>query len=168
MDAEIHAKWAKLSAFGKSYPGAPPPANWGSQGFNVSMNVQDFQAKIPQFFNFIGSSVGNVHDATEVLVTKSADSPRKEKSAQLSSIIEEESSTVSASEEARIWKEVRSMVNQQFAEARAKLESNPVAQVNISKSANPTADVDIIDLISQSVASSRNHSHLSYLVPQPR
>ena len=44
-------------------------------------------------------------------------------------------------------------MNQQFAEARAKLENNPVAHVNISKSGNATADVDIIDLISQSVAS---------------
>ena len=67
--------------------------------------------------------------------------------------MDEESSTISPSEEARIRKEVRAVTNQQFAEARAKLESNPVAHVNTSKSGNATANVDIIDLISQSVAS---------------
>ena len=116
------------------------------------MNVQDSQAKIPQFFNLIGSNATNVHATTEVPITKSADSPiegksspnsapehpnrpgwywselgerwyktaetlDKEKSARLSSTIEEESSTISPSEEARIRKEVRSVVNQQFAEA---------------------------------------------------
>ena len=147
MDASIQAKWAKLPALRKPYPSAPPLANWGSQGFNVSTNVQDSQANIPQFFNFIESSAENVHAAIEVPVTRSDDSQRKEKSspnsaldhpsrpgwvwselgkrwyktaetlekeksAQLSSFIEEESSTVSSSEESRIWKEVRSVVNQ--------------------------------------------------------
>ena len=59
MDEDIQARWAKVSALRKSYPGAPPPVNWGSQGFNVTAQVaQDPQAKIPQFFNFIGSSSG--------------------------------------------------------------------------------------------------------------
>ena len=67
MDADIQARWANLSALRKSYPGAPPPANWGSQGFNVSTSVaQDSQAKIPQFFNFIGS---NADDAQAVKKT---------------------------------------------------------------------------------------------------
>ena len=48
MDADIQARWANLSALRKSYMGAPPPTNWGSQGFNVSTSVaQDFPAKIP-------------------------------------------------------------------------------------------------------------------------
>ena len=77
MDDSIQARWAKMSALRKSYLGAPPPANSGSQGFNVSSNVQDSQARILQFFNFIGSSSGNVNAAIEVPVTKSADSPMK-------------------------------------------------------------------------------------------
>ena len=57
IDANLQAKWANLSALRKPYPGAPPPSNWGSMGFNVSTSVvQDSQARIPQFFNFIGSS----------------------------------------------------------------------------------------------------------------
>ena len=50
-------------------------------------------------------------------------------------------------------------MKQQFAQARAnvlahaKLENTPVAQRNSSKSGNATAEVDVIDLISQSVAS---------------
>ena len=36
MDEDIQARWAKVSALRKSYPGAPPPANWGSMGFNVT------------------------------------------------------------------------------------------------------------------------------------
>ena len=67
---------------------------------------------------------------------------------ELQKALEETSSPLSPLEEARIRKEVRFVMNQQFAKARVKLESNPVAHVNISKSGN----VDIIDLISQSVA----------------
>ena len=44
-------------------------------------------------------------------------------------------------------------MKQQFAEARAKLESNPVVHGNVSKSGNTAADSDVIDLISQSVTS---------------
>ena len=58
MDETRQAKWAKLSALRKSYPGAPPPANWVPEGFNVSSAVQVSQATIPQFFNFVGSSSG--------------------------------------------------------------------------------------------------------------
>ena len=59
MDEDIQARWAKVSALRKSYPGAPPPANWGSMGFNVTTPMtQAAQAQIPQFFNFIGSSSG--------------------------------------------------------------------------------------------------------------
>ena len=45
------------------------------------------------------------------------------------------------------------MMKQQFTEARAKLESNPVAHGGSSKSGDATAEVDVIDLISQSIAS---------------
>ena len=59
MEAEIQARWANLSALKKSYLGAPPPANWVPKGMNVSkFAVQDSQATIPQFFNFVGSSSG--------------------------------------------------------------------------------------------------------------
>ena len=77
----------------------------------------------------------------------------KEESARLSSVTEEESSTISSTEKAQIRDEVRSVVNQQFAQARAKLETNLVTHVNTSKSGNATADIDVIDLISQSVVS---------------
>ena len=59
MEAEIQARWANLPPLKKSYPGAPPPANWVPEGINVSKSaVQDSQATLPQFFNFIGSSSG--------------------------------------------------------------------------------------------------------------
>ena len=61
--------------------------------------------------------------------------------------------TISPSEEARIREEVCNVMKQQFVEARAKLESNSVVHGNISKSGNTAADSDVIDLISQSVAS---------------
>ena len=156
----------------------------------MSTNVQDSQAKIPQFFNFIGSRTDDIQAANKTSVNVSASSsqipnsvpeeypetpcePRyyispfdrtkkmtydnplavKMERKELQKALEETSSTVSPLEEVRIRKEVRVVMNQQFAEARAKLENNPVAHVNISKSGNATADVDIIDLISQSVAS---------------
>ena len=72
MDADIQAKWANLSALRKSYPGAPPPANWGSQGFNVSTSVaQDSQAKIPKFFNFVGSSDADAQTVKKTFVNVS-------------------------------------------------------------------------------------------------
>ena len=59
MEAEIQARWSNLSPLKKSYLGAPPPANWVPEGINVSKSaVQDSQATIPQFFNFIGSTSG--------------------------------------------------------------------------------------------------------------
>ena len=59
MDEDIQARWAKVSALRKSYPGAPPPENWGSMGFNVTTPMTRVaQAQIPQFFNFIGSNSG--------------------------------------------------------------------------------------------------------------
>ena len=46
MDIDIQARWANVSALKKSYPGTPPPANWGSLGFNASTSVvQDSQAR---------------------------------------------------------------------------------------------------------------------------
>ena len=69
-------------------------------------------------------------------------------------IIEEEDSTISPEEEARIRAEVRAIMNQKFAIGHAKLESISVAQNEASvKSGAATSDVDVIDLISQSVAS---------------
>ena len=67
MDADIQARWANVSVLRKSYPGAPPLANWGSMGFNASTSVvQDSQARIPQFFNFMGSSSGVSQAAIQV------------------------------------------------------------------------------------------------------
>ena len=52
MDEAVKAKWAKFSALRA----------------NVSTSaVQAPQATIPQFFNFIGSSVGNVPTMTEII-----------------------------------------------------------------------------------------------------
>ena len=39
----------------KPYPGAPIPSV--DKGFNLGKKGQDQQARIPQFFNFIGSNV---------------------------------------------------------------------------------------------------------------
>ena len=67
MDANIQARWANVSALRKSYPGAPPQANWGSMGFNASTSVvQDSQTRIPQFFNYIGSSSSVSHATIQV------------------------------------------------------------------------------------------------------
>jgi len=82
----------------------------------------------------------------------------------LHEILEEETSqysgtTISPSEAAQIKAEVRKEMQEQFAQAcanvleHAKLEDNPMATKNISKYGNATADSDVIDLISQSVAS---------------
>ena len=74
MDESIQARWANLSALRKSYPCAPPPANWVPEGFNVSKSaVQDSQAIIPQFFNFVGSSSG----MPQITVQKPANMKRK-------------------------------------------------------------------------------------------
>ena len=64
------------------------------------------------------------------------------------------SSTISAEEEARIRAELCAVMNQKFGVGRAKLESNPIAQNEaLVKLGAATSDVDVIDLISQSVAS---------------
>ena len=73
MDADIQAKWVSLSALRKSYPGAPPPTNWVPQGVNVLTSVvQASQATIPQFFNFIESSAGNVQLVKKTIANVSA------------------------------------------------------------------------------------------------
>ena len=67
MDADIQARWGNVSVLRKSYPGAPPAANWGSMGFNASTSVvQDSQARIPQNFNFMVSSSGVSQAAIQV------------------------------------------------------------------------------------------------------
>ena len=59
-DARLHAEGVTVQALKKPYPGAPlPPVTMGSQGFNIGSSGQDSQARIPQFFNFIGSNAGN-------------------------------------------------------------------------------------------------------------
>ena len=186
----MHAEWVTVQALKKPYPGAPlPPVTMGSKGFNVGSSGQDFQARIPQFFNFVGSNVGNEHAVNKTPVNLSATTSMKSKSppestpelqkrpgwywseterewyktgetldkeraSRLSSIIEEDSSTISIEEEARIRAEVRAVMNKKFTVGRAKLEGNPVAQNEVFvKSGAATSDVDVIDLISQSVAS---------------
>ena len=53
----MHAEWVTVQALKKPYPGAPlPPVIMGWKGFNVGSSGQDSQARIPQFFNFVGSS----------------------------------------------------------------------------------------------------------------
>ena len=66
MDESIQARWAKVSTLRKSYPGAPPPANWVPEGFNISKSAnQASQATTPQFVNFIGSSSGMPQDTVQ-------------------------------------------------------------------------------------------------------
>ena len=51
----LHAEWGQGTALQKPHPGAPlPPA---TKEFNLGEQGQDHQAKIPQFFNLIGSNV---------------------------------------------------------------------------------------------------------------
>ena len=52
---DLHAEWVQGTALQRPYPGAPPPP--ATKGFNLGEQGQDQQAKIPQFFNFIGSNV---------------------------------------------------------------------------------------------------------------
>ena len=74
--------------------------------------------------------------------------------AELARTIEKESSTISPEEEARIRAEVREIMQKKFAVGRAKLESNPIAQnAAFEKSGTATSDTNVIDLITQSVAS---------------
>ena len=106
-------------------------------------HIQGPQAKIPQFFNFIGSSSGvsqaaspipaNVEENVSIfnlpqtmglppkLLEVYGQQMRNLKGNVESQPTEEESSTISSREEARIRAEVRSVMNQQFAIARAKL-----------------------------------------------
>ena len=56
----------RLSTLKKSYPGAPPPANWFPEGLNVISAAQVSQATIPQFFNFIGSSSGMMPPTVQI------------------------------------------------------------------------------------------------------
>ena len=60
--------------------------------------------------------------------------------------------TISPSEEARIREEVRTVMKEQFASARA----NVLARNKSSKTGNASAENEVIDLITQSVASLQN------------
>ena len=201
----MRSEWVIGTALKKPYPGAPNlPV---TTGFNMGNKGQEAQARIPQFFNFIGSRTDDAQAARRIRVNVTAslsripnsvpekypetqcepgyyicpfdgtkkmtsDNPlaleieRKElqkaleESARLNSTIEEESSTVSPEEAARIRAEVQAVMKQQFAKARAnvlahaKLESNPVASCKDSVySGTATANPEVIDLITQSVAS---------------
>ena len=78
----------------------------------------------------------------------------KEKTARLNSINEEDSSTISPEEEARIRAEVREIMQKKFAVGRSKLKSNPIAHnETIVKSGTANSDTNVIDLRTQSVAS---------------
>ena len=59
---------------------------------------------------------------------KTGETLDKQKSSRLNSILEEDSSTISPEEEARIKAEVREIMQKMFVVGRAKLENNPVAQ----------------------------------------
>ena len=70
-----------VQALKKPYPGAPLPlVTMGSKGFNVSSSGQDSQARIPQFFNFVGSNAGDGHTVNKSPVNVSATSSRISKS----------------------------------------------------------------------------------------
>ena len=66
MDMGLRSEWVTGQALRNPYPGAPIlPNNRGSMGFNARSKGRDSQAKIPQFFNFIGSNASEastVHD----------------------------------------------------------------------------------------------------------
>ena len=70
----LHAEWVQGTALQKPYPGAPIPSV--DKGFNLEKQGQDQQARIPQFFNFIGANVEKTapksgkSDAQAVLVTE--------------------------------------------------------------------------------------------------
>ena len=51
----LHAEWVQGTALQRPYPGAPLPS--ATEGFNLGEQGQEHQAKIPQFFNFVGSNV---------------------------------------------------------------------------------------------------------------
>ena len=53
----LRAEWVTGTALKKPYPGAPIPLV--TTGFNLGQKGQEFQARIPQFFNFAGSNAGN-------------------------------------------------------------------------------------------------------------
>ena len=162
------------------------------QWFNIP------KRRIPQFFNFMGSSAGNVQSvkktpttifvppsipvtypetqresgyyicpfdgtkkmtANNPLVLEKQREELQKSLEQYEETLQYSGTTISPSEVARIKGEVRKEMQEQFAQARtnvlayAKLEGNLVASKNISKSGNATADSDVIDLISQFVAS---------------
>ena len=73
---------------------------------------------------------------------------------ELETITEEESSTISPEEEARIKAEVHDIMQKKFAVGRAKLESNPIAQnETFVKSGTAISDTNVIKLVTQSVTS---------------
>ena len=66
----IRSEWITGQALKKPYPGAPiQPSKTGPMGFNAGLKNQDSQAKIPQFFNFIGSNVGEASTVHNVNVS---------------------------------------------------------------------------------------------------
>ena len=76
----MHAEWVTVQALKKPYPGAPlPPITMGSKGFNVGSSGQDSQARIPQFFNFVGSNAGDEHVVNKTLVNVAASPSMKSK-----------------------------------------------------------------------------------------
>ena len=81
MDENIKARWANFASLRTGNQGAPTPVNWVPSEANVSTSaVQAPQATIPQFFNFIGSSAGNVPAMTGAPVMPFSISQNEEKS----------------------------------------------------------------------------------------
>ena len=83
---------------------------------------------------------------------KTGETLDKERASRLSSILEEESSTISSREEARIKPEIHVVMNQKFVADRAELENNPVLQ-NLVESGAETSDNEVIDLLTPFAAS---------------
>ena len=77
---------------------------------------------------------------------------QEERAAKLDSIIEEESSSISPEEEARIRAQVREIMDKKFAANRMQLGSNPTLR-DSSKFGTAILNDDVIDLITQSTAS---------------
>ena len=104
----------------------------------------EFQNKLGWYWSELG---GGWYKTMETL-----EKEKRERTAKLDSIIEEESNTIYLEEEARIRAQLHEVMNQKFAANRMQLGSNLVLR-NSSKVDIATSNDDAIDLITQSTAS---------------
>ena len=124
-----------------------PPVNVAATS---SMNATSSPEVTPELHKKTGCYWSEI----EVGWYKIGETLDKGKTARLNSITEKASNTISPEEEAQIRAEVHEVMQKKFAVGRAKLESNPIAQnATFVKSGTTISDANVIDLITQSVAS---------------